>query len=52
VRAAGVPNEADVVDVALGERYDVLITANGPRQVFHCHFGHHLTNDGVGPGGS
>jgi FtsP/CotA-like multicopper oxidase with cupredoxin domain len=46
------PYEADVVDVAPGERYDLLFTADQPgKWVFHCHIGHHLTNDGKGPGG-
>ena len=46
------PYEADVIDVAPGERYDVLFTADAPgKWVFHCHIGHHLTNDGEAPGG-
>jgi manganese oxidase len=46
------PYEADVVDVAPGERYDLLFTAGKPgKWVFHCHIGHHLTNNGEGPGG-
>ena len=46
------PYDADVVDVAPGERYDLLFTASRPgKWVFHCHIGHHLTNDGEGPGG-
>ena len=46
------PYEADVVDVAPGERYDLLFKADRPgRWVFHCHIGHHLTNNGEGPGG-
>jgi FtsP/CotA-like multicopper oxidase with cupredoxin domain len=46
------PHEADVIDVAPGERYDVTFTADAPgKWVFHCHIGHHLTNDGKGPGG-
>jgi FtsP/CotA-like multicopper oxidase with cupredoxin domain len=46
------PYEADVVDVAPGERYDLLFTADRPgKWVFHCHIGHHLTNNGEGPGG-
>jgi len=44
--------DADVVDVAPGERYDLLFTADKPgKWVFHCHIGHHLTNNGEGPGG-
>jgi FtsP/CotA-like multicopper oxidase with cupredoxin domain len=46
------PYEADVADVAPGERYDLLFTADEPgKWVFHCHIGHHLTNNGDGPGG-
>jgi FtsP/CotA-like multicopper oxidase with cupredoxin domain len=46
------PYEADVIDVAPGERYDLLFTADAPgKWVFHCHIGHHLTNNGEGPGG-
>jgi FtsP/CotA-like multicopper oxidase with cupredoxin domain len=46
------PYEADVVDVAPGERYDLAFTASeSGKWVFHCHIGHHLTNDGAGPGG-
>ena len=46
------PYDADVVDVAPGERYDLLFKANRPgRWAFHCHIGHHLTNNGEGPGG-
>lgn len=43
--------EADVVDVAPGERYDVAFTAEAGTWVLHCHIGHHLTNGGVSPGG-
>ncbi len=43
---------ADVVQVAPGERYDIAFTATEPgKWVFHCHIGHHLTNDGESPGG-
>ena len=46
------PFEADVIQVASGERYDIAFTPNRPGTwVFHCHIGHHLTNDGEGPGG-
>jgi len=46
------PLAADVVQVAPGERYDIAFTATEPgRWVFHCHIGHHLTNDGDDPGG-
>lgn len=51
-----VPEQAqissDVVQVAPGERYDISFTASEPgKWVFHCHIGHHLTNDGDDPGG-
>ena len=43
---------ADVVQVAPGERYDIVFTATEPgKWVFHCHIGHHLTNNGADPGG-
>lgn len=46
------PLAADVVQVAPGERYDIAFTATEPgKWVFHCHIGHHLTNDGEDPGG-
>ena len=46
------PPRADVVQVASGERYDIEYTATEPgKWVFHCHIGHHLTNDGESPGG-
>jgi len=48
----GQPLAADVVQVAPGERYDIAFTATEPgKWVFHCHIGHHLTNDGDDPGG-
>jgi len=46
------PLAADVVQVAPGERFDIAFTATEPgRWLFHCHIGHHLTNDGDDPGG-
>ncbi len=46
------PLAADVVDVAPGERVDLAFTATEPgKWLFHCHIGHHLTNDGDDPGG-
>lgn len=46
------PYAADVVQVAPGERYDLAFTATEPgKWVFHCHIGHHLSNDGASPGG-
>jgi FtsP/CotA-like multicopper oxidase with cupredoxin domain len=46
------PFDADVIQVASGERYDIAFTPQRPgKWIFHCHIGHHLTNDGEGPGG-
>jgi FtsP/CotA-like multicopper oxidase with cupredoxin domain len=45
------PYKADVVNVAPGERYDVVFTEPKGKWVLHCHIGHHLTNDGESPGG-
>jgi FtsP/CotA-like multicopper oxidase with cupredoxin domain len=45
------PYKADVIDVAPGERYDVAFTVPKGKWVLHCHIGHHLTNNGDGPGG-
>lgn len=49
---SGTPQSADVVQVAPGERIDIAFTATEPgKWVLHCHIGHHLTNNGEGPGG-
>ncbi len=45
------PYKADVVNVAPGERYDVVFTEPKGKWVLHCHIGHHLTNNGESPGG-
>ena len=45
------PYKADVVNVAPGERYDVIFTEPKGKWVLHCHIGHHLTNNGESPGG-
>ena len=46
------PFKADVIQVGSGERYDIAFTPQRPgKWIFHCHIGHHLTNDGEGPGG-
>jgi len=38
----------DTVNVAPGERYDVLWTAQKPgKWLLHCHVNHHITNDGI-----
>jgi len=42
----------DVVAIAPGERYDLLITADNPGTwLFHCHILTHVQNHGVEPGG-
>lgn len=42
----------DTVNVTPGERYDVEFIAARPGQwMLHCHIPHHLTNDGLEPGG-
>ena len=41
----------DTLLLASGERADVAFTLPKGKWIFHCHIGHHLTNDGVGPGG-
>ena len=43
----------DTVNVAPGERYDVLWTARRPgKWLVHCHINHHTTNDGAEQGGA
>jgi FtsP/CotA-like multicopper oxidase with cupredoxin domain len=43
---------ADTVQIAPGERFDLVFTATEPGTwLFHCHIGHHLTNNGEDPGG-
>lgn len=40
--------DKDTVNVAPGERYDVIWTARQPgKWLLHCHINHHITNDGV-----
>ena len=41
----------DTVLLASGERADVEFTMPRGKWVFHCHIGHHLTNDNESPGG-
>jgi YVTN family beta-propeller protein len=42
----------DTLSVAPGERYDIEFVATEPGTwAFHCHILHHVTNDGVEPGG-
>jgi FtsP/CotA-like multicopper oxidase with cupredoxin domain len=54
VAADGVPipeaarYEKDTINVAPGERFDVIWTAREPgRWLLHCHINHHTTNDNV-----
>lgn len=40
--------EKDTINVAPGERYDVIWTAREPgKWLLHCHINHHTTNDNV-----
>ena len=41
----------DTVSVAPGERYAIEFTAVPGKWMLHCHIPHHMTNDGVEPGG-
>ncbi|MBN8590582.1 MAG: multicopper oxidase domain-containing protein [Anaerolineae bacterium] len=42
----------DTLSVAPGERYDVeFVATEAGTWMFHCHILHHVTNDGVEPGG-
>lgn len=41
----------DTITLESGERADIAFTEPPGKWIFHCHIGHHLTNDGVGPGG-
>jgi manganese oxidase len=42
----------DTLPVNAGERFDVIFKADNPGTwAFHCHDLHHVTNDGVYPGG-
>jgi FtsP/CotA-like multicopper oxidase with cupredoxin domain len=46
------PFDADVIQIGSGERYDIAFRATEPgKWIFHCHIGHHMTNDGESPGG-
>jgi FtsP/CotA-like multicopper oxidase with cupredoxin domain len=40
--------QADTINVAPGQRYDVIWTARLPgKWLLHCHIGHHTTNNNV-----
>ncbi|MGL4649026.1 MAG: multicopper oxidase domain-containing protein, partial [Caldilineaceae bacterium] len=42
----------DTILIAPGERYDIEFVATEPGMwMLHCHIPHHITNDGVEPGG-
>ena len=41
----------DTITLESGERADIAFTEPPGRWLLHCHIGHHLTNDGEGPGG-
>ena len=41
----------DTIALESGERADIAFRLPPGKWVFHCHIGHHLTNDGEGPGG-
>jgi FtsP/CotA-like multicopper oxidase with cupredoxin domain len=41
----------DTITLESGERADIAFTEPPGKWIFHCHIGHHLTNDGAGPGG-
>lgn len=41
----------DTLTLESGERADIAFTLPRGRWAFHCHIGHHMTNDGEGPGG-
>ncbi len=47
------PYPVDVLSMAPGERYDVIIEMNNPgRWITHDHFEHHVSNNGKEPGGA
>jgi len=47
------PYWADVVDVPMGARIDVIVRMNNPgRWISHDHIEHHISNNGKSPGGS
>jgi FtsP/CotA-like multicopper oxidase with cupredoxin domain len=41
----------DTITLESGERADIAFTEPPGKWILHCHIGHHLTNDGEGPGG-
>lgn len=49
--AVPAPELRDTLTLESGERADIAFTLPRGKWVFHCHIGHHLTNDSEGPGG-
>jgi FtsP/CotA-like multicopper oxidase with cupredoxin domain len=46
------PYQADTINVAPGERYDISFIADGSGEwMLHCHNLHHTANNGIEPGG-
>ena len=45
------PELRDTLTLESGERADIAFELPRGRWLFHCHIGHHVTNDGDGPGG-
>lgn len=45
------PEVRDTLTLESGERADIAFELPRGRWLFHCHIGHHVTNDGEGPGG-
>ena len=41
----------DTLTLESGERADIQFRLPKGKWIFHCHIGHHMTNDGKGPGG-
>ena len=41
----------DTITLESGERADIRFELPKGKWIVHCHIGHHLTNDGEGPGG-
>lgn len=47
------PYPVDVLNMAPGERYDVIMEMNNPgRWISHDHYEHHVSNNGKTPGGA
>lgn len=47
------PYAVDVLNMAPGERYDIIMTMDNPgRWISHDHYEHHVSNNGKAPGGA